>query len=162
MRAWNHQLYFGEVPGKASGAAPGGDLSDWIDTMRYHGIRVVVCLVPDEGIAAHSPEYSPWRANERDRGDYELIDFPIRDFNSPEPDRAASFWELARELAGRVQAGEKAFVHCGAGIGRAGTMAVAILMVMGRSYDEAFEAIRAAGSYPESPTRQAFLKAGPV
>ncbi len=162
MRTWNNKLYFDRMPGRTREAHRSDRVADWLDEMKHNGITSVVCLAPEEDIAAQSPEYRRWRLEQREAADYELIDFPIPDFNPPQADAAPAFWALARILAQRVEDGQKFFVHCGAGRGRTGTMAVAILMAMGKSYDEAYQAINAAGSYPETPEQKAFLKAGPA
>ena len=41
--------------------------------------------------------------------------------------------------------------HCGAGIGRTGTLAASVLVFLGVPLDQALETVHAAGSYPERP-----------
>lgn len=47
-------------------------------------------------------------------------------------------------IEGLVQAGEKVYIHCGAGVGRAPTMAAAYLMAQGHTLGEALALIRKA------------------
>ena len=50
---------------------------------------------------------------------------------------------LLQRLRSLVDAGETLLVHCGAGIGRAGTVAACILMALGVGRDEALRTVAA-------------------
>jgi protein-tyrosine phosphatase len=82
---------------------------------------------------------------------------PIDDFSIPVPFQVPVFWRRVEEVAASISTGERVFIHCGAGIGRTGMFAVAVLMKLGYSYDEAYAEIRAVGSYPETPEQREFL-----
>ena len=60
--------------------------------------------------------------------------FPIADLHAPPLVEIRPFLDVA---VGRLDGGEHLLVHCGAGIGRAGTIAVCILMLHGLSADDA-------------------------
>ena len=60
--------------------------------------------------------------------------FPIPDLHAPPLD---DLRPLLAEIGRRLAAGGHVLVHCGAGIGRAGTVAVCVLMQHGQSRDDA-------------------------
>jgi protein-tyrosine phosphatase len=79
----------------------------------------------------------------------------IPDFGVPE-DRSA-FKALAGQVATWLQNGENVLIHCGAGIGRTGTLAIAALLFLGISIQEASEIVHSAGSQPETTGQKALL-----
>ena len=161
MRTWKNTLFLDAMPGRQKVGRGSGDFDLWQQEMTENGIATVVCLTPEESIQAESPEYAAWRKRQYGFGRYELIDLPVDDFRAPEPFVAGRFWRQAKQVARKIEAGEKVFVHCGAGIGRTGMFAVAVLMQIGYTYDEAYREIEAIGSNPETPAQQAFLQNGP-
>jgi protein-tyrosine phosphatase len=64
-------------------------------------------------------------------------------------------------LAGRLAAGEGLVVHCGAGMGRAGTLAAALLMALGDPVDAAVSRVAAArpGAGPQAQVQADLLAA---
>ena len=60
--------------------------------------------------------------------------FPIPDFHAPPLDEALPILD---EIAGLLRDGHPVLMHCSAGIGRAGTMAVATLMMLGVPWSDA-------------------------
>jgi protein-tyrosine phosphatase len=56
--------------------------------------------------------------------------------------RSFDFEHVLAGLVERVVAGQRLIVHCGAGIGRAGTTAVAVLVSLAVPLDEALEHVR--------------------
>lgn len=165
MRSWKNTLYLDAMPGRKKAGRPQGDFDGWLREMREYHIGTVVCLAPEEQIAAESPEYADWLArhesNESGRSAVEIIRLPIDDFSVPVPFQAPAFWKSAEAVAAKIQAGERIFVHCGAGFGRTGMFAVAVLMKMGYSHDDALAQIKAVGSYPETPAQREFVSRGP-
>ncbi len=89
-----------------------------------HGTRIV-CLCERHELEERYPDYVAWLKLESER---RAIWFPIPDVHAPEIDAAVPFLEALR---GQVTVGEHLVMHCGAGIGRAGTMAAALLMILG-------------------------------
>jgi protein-tyrosine phosphatase len=156
MRNWNDKLFMDAMPGRKKPGRPQGDFSQWLREMKEYAIGTVVCLAPDEQIAAESPEYADWLARHGE-ADIEVIHLPIDDFSIPVPFQVPVFWNRTETVAAKIMAGERVFVHCGAGFGRTGMFAVAVLMKMGYSYDEALAEIKAVGSYPETPEQWEFL-----
>lgn len=89
------------------------------------GGTAVVCLNEADELADRYPAYVAWlRANTPDRA----LWLPVPDLHAPPVDAAL---DLVGELRARLAAGHTLLMHCGAGIGRAGTMAAALLMSMG-------------------------------
>jgi len=169
MRIWNNSLFLDAMPGRKKEGRPQGDFSQWVQEMKEHAISTVVCLAPAEQIAAESPEYSGWLARQEVSGNpasgsnkagVEIIRLPIDDFSVPVPFQAPLFWNRANEVAAKIRNGERIFIHCGAGIGRTGMFAVAVLMKLGYPYEKAFQEIKAVKSYPETPEQREFLRTG--
>jgi predicted protein tyrosine phosphatase len=179
MRTWKEKLFLDAMPGRKKLGRPQGDFSSWLREMQANRIHTVVCLAPEEQIAGENPEYAQWRCAQLGEpaetasttagapsaapaGQFELIDIPVDDFQAPDPFVAARFWNAARRIADRIDNGERVFIHCGAGIGRTGMFAVAVLVQQGYDYDEAYREINAVGSYPEVPAQREFLQRTPT
>jgi protein-tyrosine phosphatase len=89
------------------------------------GADRIVCLCEPAELEARFPTYAAWLEAE---GPPRAIRFPIPDLHAPDVETAVPFLEM---LKGQLSDGHTLLMHCGAGIGRAGTMAAALLIQMG-------------------------------
>ena len=110
------------------------------------GVQLVVSLSAPDEIHRKSPTYGAALASKTVPCAVEL--FPIADRGVPE-DRPG-FWSLASRVARQLKAGSRVLIHCGAGIGRTGTLAICVLLALGESQASATRAVSAAGSHPET------------
>ncbi len=103
----------------------------------------VVCLVEEHEIADRYPDYVQWL-----RSSPTALWFPIHDLSSPDIDRAVDVYSTVWK---RLVRRRDVVVHCGAGMGRAGTLAVAMCLHDGRTLDESLEHVRRSrpGAGPE-------------
>ena len=107
------------------------------EALRKTGATTVVCLSQAPELADRFPEYVEWlAANEPARA----VWFPVPDLHAPDVGLAG---DLVARLCARIERGEVLLVHCGAGIGRAGTIAAAVLLAMGASLDDALATVAA-------------------
>jgi protein-tyrosine phosphatase len=95
------------------------------------GATTVVCLTQRHELEARFPEYVEWLTANASGA---AIWFPIHDLSAPQREPARA---LFAHLADRLRAGEGLVVHCAAGIGRAGTTAIGVLLQLGMSLDDA-------------------------
>lgn len=94
----------------------------------------IVCLVHAHELRDRYEPYLEWlRTSERSRW------FPIHDLSSPAYDDVVS---LYRSVTEDLRAGRRIVVHCAAGRGRAGTLAVAVCILQGLPLEEAIAHVR--------------------
>ena len=99
------------------------------------GATTVVCLNERYELAERYDDYVRWlETSDADRA----VWFPIPDLHAPDIDAVLPFLD---DLRARLANGDGLLMHCGAGFGRAGTMAAALLVTMGVSADDAMERI---------------------
>ncbi|MFV0524738.1 MAG: hypothetical protein ACK5RL_09590 [Acidimicrobiales bacterium] len=89
------------------------------------GADTIVCLCQPHEIDGRYPDYAAWLAA---RPDDQALWFPTPDLSVRSMAETSA---LVDDLVGRLDRGDGIIVHCGAGIGRAGTMAVAVLLAGG-------------------------------
>jgi atypical dual specificity phosphatase len=114
-----------EIAGMASPAGKDDALWPWL---AERGIGLVVSLTtraPDKNVLA--------------RHGLELLHLPVQDFTPPTPDDIDAFVEHARF---HRHEGRAIVVHCGAGIGRTGTMIACYLVDRGMTAEEAVATVR--------------------
>jgi protein-tyrosine phosphatase len=101
------------------------------------GATGAVCLSEPSELVDRYPGYVDWlRANHPVRA----LWYPIPDLHAPNLEQAV---HLLDELRTRLASGQALLMHCGAGIGRAGTVATGLLMTMGLTLHEAADQIGA-------------------
>jgi protein-tyrosine phosphatase len=143
------RLFVGQLPGRATPVA--GEL----DALVAYGIRHVFCLLPalDLGDLYRVPDYV---AQARARFGERFVLTDVIDYEVP-PDDVA--FEAAVDAAERaLVAGDKIYVHCGAGCGRAGVFAACLLVRRGADPFDAivrFRGLRGCG--PETSEQVAYV-----
>jgi len=142
------RLYLHSMPGRYE------RLEDAWAEVRGLGISTIICLAPLDEIREKSPEYS--KSIEIGTVPCDVRRLPVCDYQGPDDDRA--FSELSGQVADLLRRGEGILIHCGAGVGRTGMFAIAALMGLGLSADEARRQVRAAGSGPERPAQEEALR----
>lgn len=97
-----------------------------IDAMVEDGVRALVSLTE------RVPEGLP-------RDDLRHLHLPVRDFSPPSQAQLAAAVEFIAEA---LSADGAVIVHCGAGLGRTGTILAAWLVTRGRSAEDAIREVR--------------------
>ncbi len=119
------------------------------------GASGVVCLNERHELDDRYPAYVRWLD---ESGPERVLWYPIPDLHAPRLDAAI---ELVGAIVDRLAGGERLVMHCGAGIGRAGTIGTAVLLAGGVRLDDALDTIARhrpmAG--PEAGEQQALLAA---
>lgn len=103
--------------------------------LTFTGATTIVCLNEREELDRREPSYVDWlRANQPGRA----LWFPIRNFRA---ESAAATMPFLRMIVERLEDGQGVVMHCAMGQGRAGTMAVCLLMVLGATEEEALHTV---------------------
>lgn len=121
--------------------------------VRRVGADVVLCLNERHELEDRYPDYVRWL-----RADPRAWWVPVPDLHAPEVTAAES---LVADLRAHLVAGRTVLAHCGAGIGRAGTVAAAVLVTGGAAVAEAVAVVAASRptAGPEAGTQLELLHA---
>ncbi len=150
------------IPGPWTGRlaiAPRPRGHDWLEDELRHwrrsGVDGVVSLLTDGEIASFGLEDEEKAS--RDAG-MEFDHYPIEDRSIP-PDPASTVEGIAR-IESRLRRGRSVLVHCRQGIGRAATIAIAVLIHAGTEIDDAIAAVAQARGrpVPETPEQLRWLR----
>lgn len=102
-----------------------------------YDIHTVVSLVEEHELAGRYDSYLAWHKEHSGNG---ALWYPIADLTYPGFNEAIHFVQNVTSL---VRDKGDVLVHCAAGIGRAGTTAVAVCMLLGIQMHEALDHVRA-------------------
>jgi protein-tyrosine phosphatase len=134
------RLFLHGMPGRRE------KLQDLWDGLGRLGVGVILNLTSEAETRLRSPEYAEAIAHGRVPCDVWRL--PMA--NDGAPDHDAEFERLLRRVADGLRHGTAYLVHCNAGIGRTGTVAAGVLMLLGVPLVEALQTVQAAGSGPIS------------
>lgn len=112
---------------------------------------VVLCLNERHELEHRYPDYVAWL-----RTDPRAWWVPVPDLHAPPlPDALA----LVETVVAHLEAGRTVLTHCGAGIGRAGTVAAAVLIAGGATVEDAVATVSAnrPGAGPEAGAQTQLL-----
>jgi protein-tyrosine phosphatase len=114
----------------------------------------VVCLCQRHELDSRYPAYVGWLDANPERA----IWWPIHDLGAEPVEATVPFVD---DLVARLREGERLLVHCAAGIGRAGTTAVCILVRLGVPLHDAIRTVADARPMagPEAGSQRALVQA---
>ncbi len=138
------RLYCHSMPGRFE------PLDETIELIQMKCIRRLVSLTSVEEINSKSPSYA--RLLRSGEFEWEQEAFPVADFGIPS-DRGA-FLAFVTGVARRLEDGDNVLLHCGAGVGRTGTAAMCVLLVLGLSRPQARTHVSRAGAGPETASQE--------
>jgi len=98
----------------------------------------LICLLTDVEIFTRYPDYLEWLNYPEP---FEALRLPTEDHLVATDDSVAS---LVMAITDRLRDGDHVLVHCGAGWGRAGVIAVLVMVAAGALVDDAIRDLRAA------------------
>jgi protein-tyrosine phosphatase len=104
-------------------------------TLERTGATTIVCLNERAELADRYPEYVEWLLENRGG---KAVWVPLPDMNAP---GRATVAPLFDDLERRLSDDDGLVLHCGAGIGRAGTIAAALLIRGGASLEHALAVV---------------------
>jgi protein-tyrosine phosphatase len=132
------RLFLHGMPGRRE------SLKDLWDALARLGVGVMLNLTSEAETGSRSPLYAQAIAAETVPCD--LWRLPMADYTAPNDD--AEFERTLRRVAGALREGTGVLVHCNAGIGRTGTVASGVLMILGQPLARALSDVKQAGSAP--------------
>jgi len=134
-------VYGAARPGYPLPKVPRGAVNSWVAYMQGQGMARVVCLLPERQLAAYGDLLGAYR---RAFGAEHVCWAPIADFHLA--DEATLTQSVLPFLAAADAQGQRAVVHCSAGIGRTGHVLAAWLVSHRKMANEAaITAVRRAG-----------------
>lgn len=133
------RLFLSRMPGRE------GPFDAESELIRAKGIETVYSLTDLAEVEKKSPDYA--EAIKNQTLPWERVEFPIIDYGVPSDH--SGFLALARNIASKLRDGENVLIHCGAGVGRTGTLAASTLIALGLDRSEALARVSRAGSGPE-------------
>jgi len=106
--------------------------------MEHLEATTLVCLLTDVEIFRRYPDYLDWLAYPEP---YEALRLPTEDHLVTDDEAVAS---LVMATIDRLRDGDNVLIHCGAGWGRAGVIAVLAMVAAGATVDDAIRDLRVA------------------
>ena len=146
------KLFLHSMPGRRE------DWETFLAAGKAAEIGSIACLTSREEIIAKSPRYA--EALQKDQVQWEVVEFPITDYGIPAD--TAAFTRFISTLSDQLRENHAAdkglLLHCAAGIGRTGSVAVCLLHHLGMDFEDATARVSAAGSGPETDEQRRFVQ----
>jgi len=143
------KLFLSAMPGRYD------PFAQFLTSIEANKVSSVVCLNSMSEIQVKSALY--FQALEQG-----MIPCPVKLMAVPDngvPQDKQAYLALVEEIAIQLKNGSNILVHCGSGIGRTGTFAISILLVLGELLEHATAKVAQAGAGPEVFYQKAFVKA---
>ena len=121
--------------------------------VRTDAVRAIVCLTERDEIHMKSYEY----AQALDNGSVPCLVLPFEIPDRGAPDDRDGFWNLANDVARRLQCGETVLIHCAGGVGRTAMLAICVLLALEQPVAEAREVVSRAGSTVETALQSSVI-----
>jgi len=136
----------------------GGDLARDLEKIADFRPDLVLTLVSADEMAAHGASDLPEHLAAAGIG---WRHFPVSDFEAPAAEADARWAQLAAEMRDTLDAGGRVVIHCKAGRGRTGAVALRLMLEAGETPEEAMARLRAARpGTVETPAQERWAKAG--
>lgn len=124
-----------------------------ISDIVYCQINRIICLCSDEELEESCIQY--YSALNNNTLPCRVTRFPIPDRGVPHDKNA--FLNLCQDISRSLAIGQNILLHCNAGIGRTGMLAISVMLALGFNLENAYEEVTVAGSYPQDSEQQQFL-----
>jgi len=134
-------VYLHSIPGRNE------SWPEFLEGLKEMSIDVLVNLVSFKEIEYVCPEYYKQISEGSLPTEYKY--FPITDYSAPSLEERTEYRDFVSSLLKLIHNSKRILIHCGAGIGRTGTVATSILLEAGLTLEKSMKIVDAAGSGAE-------------